>query len=578
MSAPDRTIARVLCDASGPDRAFDYEVPPTLVGTIEIGTQVRVDLNGRRIGGWVVAIESSRDSIDRELLPIRKVSGVGPDEEVVEVSRWAAHRWAGRWSHFLRAASPPRHVTRVGASLRTMMSPEPRSPATTRALVAGGAVLRLPPTSDVLPAVWSCLQRGSVLVLVPGIDDAKVLAARVRRAGSSVALLPDEWARSAAGVDVVIGTRTAIFGRCTDLQSVLIIDEHDERYYSEASPTWNARDVAVERCRRLSIPLVLISSVPSPEAAVDREIIAPSRDREVAGWPNIVVAPLRDDAAPAVGRLSSEVIAELRDQQRRVLCIANTSGRSALLSCRACSELVRCEHCDAIVSQRSDAQLSCRVCGSERPAVCVSCGSTALLNLRPGVRRLVEELAAAGNREARVIEGDEEPSWKDGAASAEIIVGTEALLHRIRFAESVVFLDFERELFAPRMRAVQHASELVARAARIVGRVADGGRVVLQVDHRGHPLVEALSRVDPAAVTEHEIATREMLSLPPFGSVAFIEGHGAQEFVAHVQGDVMVGGLGESVQVRATSAELLADALAHGVRPARGRLRVAVDP
>ena len=46
-------IARVLPDVSGLDKAFDYLVPEHLDATVEVGTRVRVDLHGRRVGGWI---------------------------------------------------------------------------------------------------------------------------------------------------------------------------------------------------------------------------------------------------------------------------------------------------------------------------------------------------------------------------------------------------------------------------------------------------------------------------------------------------------------------------------------------
>ncbi len=49
-------IARVLPDVSGLDQAFDYLVPEPLDGAVEVGTRVRVDLHGRKVGGWILAL------------------------------------------------------------------------------------------------------------------------------------------------------------------------------------------------------------------------------------------------------------------------------------------------------------------------------------------------------------------------------------------------------------------------------------------------------------------------------------------------------------------------------------------
>jgi hypothetical protein len=49
---------------------------------------------------------------------------------------------------------------------------------------------------------------------------------------------------------------------------------------------------------------------------------------------------------------------------------------------------------------------------------------------------------------------------------APVVVGTEAVLHRVRAVGTVVFLDFDQELLAPRYRAGEQALALLARADR----------------------------------------------------------------------------------------------------------------
>ena len=48
------TVARVLPDVTGLDKEFDYLVPEELIDAVTAGVMVRVELHGRRVGGWVV--------------------------------------------------------------------------------------------------------------------------------------------------------------------------------------------------------------------------------------------------------------------------------------------------------------------------------------------------------------------------------------------------------------------------------------------------------------------------------------------------------------------------------------------
>ena len=113
VSDTNRCIARVVPDVTGLDKQFDYSIPPDLSAHVRVGTIVRVELHGRRIGGWVSAI--SNDPADgrsiESLKPIAKVTGHGPAPELFELAEWASVRWAARRIRpFLVTASPGRAV------------------------------------------------------------------------------------------------------------------------------------------------------------------------------------------------------------------------------------------------------------------------------------------------------------------------------------------------------------------------------------------------------------------------------------------------------------------------------------
>lgn len=568
------TVARVLPDVAGLDKTFDYAVPE---GTpVALGSLVRVVLHGRRVRGWVVAVDPD-DTHPGPLEPIAKLTGVGPSAELIGLAEWAAVRWAGRRRHFLTVASPERAVPRVPASLRTGQVVDPRSPATSRLLADGGGVLRLPPTSDPLPAVLSAVALGSTLVVVPSVDAALLMAARLRRAGLSVALLPGDWAAAAGGVDVVLGARSAAWGPCAGMAAAVLLDEHDEALQEEGSPTWHARDVLAERCRRAGVPFVAVSPAPTLTAIeLLGPPVRPSRERERAGWPIVEVIDRSDDEPWKRSLVTSRLISELRHHGRVVVCVSNTTGRAALLACRTCRELVRCVACEAAMVLADDGALMCRRCDAQRPPVCARCGSSRFANLRPGVTRLAEELEAAAGRPVELVTGASAAT----PPAAGVYVGTEAALHRVPRADTVAFLDFDRELLAPRYRSGEQAFGLLVRAARLVGRRDTGGRVLLQTFLPEHIVVRAALLADPGRLADAERESRRLLGLPPFGALAEVRGAGADEFMATVpSGDLQVARIGpDEWVVRGADWETLGRALSVGVRPTGSRLRIAVDP
>lgn len=572
VSQPGRVV-RVLPDVPAIDREFDYLVP---AGTdVAVGDVVRIALHGRRVGGWVVAADVE-PTPGVALQPIAKRSGIGPRAELIELAGWAAWRWAGRRASLLRTAAPPTVVPGVPAPVRRdVPPPQVADPLVLSAFENEVSVLRLPPTADRFPVALAAAGLGQALLLVPSVGQARSLAVRLRRSGIEVAVHPRDWASAASG-RVVVGARAGAWAPAPDLAAVVVFDEHDEVWQEERTPTWHARDVAVERARRAGVPCVLVSPCPSLEALDRGILIEPSRQSERAGWPILDVVDRRSED-PAKGPLwSAALVPHLRDAGR-VVCVLNRKGRSRLLACVSCGELARCEACGASVEQVDAGWMRCRRCGTERPQVCQDCGSTAQRNLRVGVTRAREELEALVGEVVVEVTGD---TTGDDLPDARVYIGTEAVLHQVTAADRVVFLDFDQELLAPRYRAAEEAMALLARAARVVGRRGDGGRVVVQTRLPHHDVVQAVLTADPVRFSRAERARRVELAAPPTVAYCEVSGAAAAEYIARLGAPPGVDVLGPSDGrwlLRSNEHTTLCDALAGVDRPS-GRLRVAVDP
>ncbi len=543
---------------------------------VRVGTLVRVPLHGRRMGGWVVA----DDVVPPEgvaLREIAKVTGWGPPADVMELAGWAAWRWAGRRASFLRTASPHRAVRELPASRPGPAVSSPPGSHEASGERPSRRVVRLPPAADRYPVVLEAVARGNALLLVPSVAGARLLARKLRRDGLDVALLPDEWARARSGA-TVIGTRAAAWAPVADMAAVVVVDEHDETWQQEQAPTWNARDVAFERARRAGVPCTAISPCPSLEALAWGELVTPSRADERAGWPVVEPVDRREDEPGRTG-LISERLAQLLRGGERVACVLNRKGRARLLACVACGSLARCERCEAAVTQSESGVLTCARCGTQRPVVCMECGSGRLKLLRPGVSRVREELAALTRSE--VLEVTAETAGSD-LRSARVVVGTEAVLHQLApgDADVVVFLDFDQELLAPRYRSSEEAFALVAKAARLVGGRSGGGRVVLQTRMPDHEVVQGALLADPGRVSDAEMVRREALRYPPVTALAVVSGPSAPAYVENLGSPTGVEVIGPSEGrwlLRSEAHGTLLDALAATARPP-GRLRIEVDP
>ncbi|HEX6311616.1 MAG TPA: hypothetical protein VF152_08305 [Acidimicrobiia bacterium] len=601
-AAPRERVCRVRPDVPAVDRVFDYRVPATLAAAVRVGTIVRVPLHGRRVRGWVMADDVEPETGRAHLLPLAKVVSAGPPAEVVALCEWAAWRYAGPVTALLAAASPPNVVAPEAEPEReAAVYPSAALPdVVVRARERARSVLAWPPAVDRRELVLGLLaSEGSTIVVVPATARVPLLVRQLERDGRTALVvgseLPDAersemWARARAGACVVVGGRLAVLAPVPDLAAIVVLDEGDEALKEERTPAWNAREVAIERASRGGARVTLVSPAPTVDAEEEAaSALRPDRALERSGWPVLEVVDPRDDQ-PGRALLTTRLTTALHDVVEtpgaRAVCVLNRKGRARLLTCVNCGELARCERCGAAVGEGVSG-LECARCGATRPHVCLACHDGRLRARRVGATRLAEELAALLPR-ARVAEVG---AGGDVPADAQVLVGTEAVLHRVAPRPAVLvcaFLEFDQELLATRYRAAEQALWLLVRAARLVGPRSGAGRILVQTRVPDHEVLVAARHANPTAVVDAERARRRALGFPPFGGLAEVSGEPAAVAAACAalagRGDLAVlgpSGAPPRALVQAESAPTLCDALAAtdlSSARAHGRLRVEVDP
>ena len=612
---------RVRTDVPALSKVFDYTVPESWTDDVIVGTRVRVALHGRRVGGWVVDDDVTPPE-GVEPLPLKGWSGWGPPPTVMDLAEWAAWRWAGPIPFFLGVSSPPRPVRRLPGVPGAAEAGSADTRTVFDDMVAGAlaegtpAVLRLPPTTDLIDLVLSVVNApetgarpGGVLVLVPSVGWAERLCGRLVRRGYQATT---DWASARAGWPIVVGSRAAAWAPLPELAATLVLDAHDESYREESAPTYSAVDVVSERARRAGSPCIVTSPCPPTVVSAGRAVHGLPVAGERAGW-SAVERVDRRGADPRSGLFSEEFVrlarAVLDDPDaiaRRgpLVCFYDRTGRARLLACAACGELAQCTTCGAAVAQHGTG-LWCPRCGSERPLVCAACGKLRMKTLRAGVSRLREEVAAllgtdvgevsgpAAARSRAARSGADSSAGAGGGSGGEgipatpVLIGTEAVLHRVRRAAAVVFLDIDLHLLAPRFSATDETLALFVRASRMVGPRHVGppsARLLVQTRVPDHPVLQAVARGDLSEVAEAEEAMRRSARLPPFSALAALSGPLAAGYAdalreAGAGTGVTVSELPDAAYlVQAPDHGALCDLLAAAPRPGGRGLRVAVDP
>lgn len=522
------------------DRTFTYLVPEGL--DVRVGSLVRIPLASRRVRGVVVALDEAEPEGLSEIAGLVSPWPVAP-APMPEVLRWVAHRYVAPHGVVFDRVVPPR--VRVTTEPHPERSLEPpldlsRFPAGAElgeALTRGSGGLWVLQTSGHpdragLIAGLVGRARGQAVVCVPEVRwGAPVLRELQRVFGDMVRLDSASgdmersrgWLEMAAGHHLGGGGRGAVFVPAPTLGLMVIDDETNPAYKDDRAPRFDARRVAIERCRRAGAACVLIDDAPSLEA---RWAVAEGRGRLVEPEPSLARS-LRPNvelcARPDTG-LSRELHRAVRDTLAnggRVGLLVPLAGYARALWCRSCERSVRCPRCESgVIFDKARAAARCGRCSysARAPDVCPSCGSSDLAQLGAGSERLEEQIALVFPRAivrridpAVLAEAQEAPDTSDADIYLTTWVGTKTSLRPS--VTTVGVLDADTLIRRPDFRASESAFLVLAEMAAWAG---PGGRLVVQTDEPSHHSVQAVVRADPGFFFDREIEFRRELSYPPF--------------------------------------------------------------
>ena len=519
------------------DRPFTYLLDE---GTgAGVGSLVTVAFHGRSVRGWILG--PAADAPAGRLLPVRRVrSGVRFfDPQMLELLRWVAERYVAPLSTVIERSHPPRVAGEEGILEGDPPAAGPVTGATRHLPVLGryggddilapGTVWLRPLPGDeaaaCVEAVGACVDAGRrALVLVPEVEPLPATAAAtLDRFGDAAVLFAgdDPSQRYRTWLDiyrgryaVVVGTRPAVFAPLRRLGLVWVSREVHPAHAEERAPYYHVRDVAIARARLARATCVLAALSPSVETAEASRAgtipeARPPRHVERQAAPLVeVAAPEAEDRSARLGRLLGEAGSAALIVSRRGLGVARI--------CRACGSHAACPACGGTIAVEAGAA-TCAVCRT--PARCRSCGATAF-----GIeRRGAEQVASWAARRTPVrVELERPGAPVPLPAAGTVVVGTAAAVKDVPSPglDLVAILDPDRAVARPGVSAGERALATWMEAASWARPRAEGGRVLVQTRHPGHPAIQALVRWDPVPFLLAEARERARAGFPP-GSAVF---------------------------------------------------------
>ncbi len=542
-------IVTVIPDITGLDREFDYAVTTSLAWNkngvpvdfdhLEIGIIVNITIHNRKARGWIIG---KKLRSERQVLPLTSLYSIGPNQDTVELCRWAAFRYGGPIRSFLVAGSPKKKmVPNEGSSPKLMAEHLSLELGEEQKQIVNeiygpdesGApskiVLRLPPKAGSFWLIQAMVERSplkTILVIVGNQNRLHEYETKLNNAGISFAF-PEALFFGHEKYQVVLGLRNAVFARIESdqLGGAVVIDSDSYSLKSDRAPTWDASEVLLKRCEMANAPCILVSSVPKVTQLALGRLHTIDRARERSLWPAIHITDANSED-PVYAPFGSDLTEIMRSATRssQVLVIWNKLGKVRSLVCKNCHIPLSCPNCRSslVPSGEGTAVLVCDLCGYDQAKFCQNCGSTKLANYNRGVLKVRDELEKILGPKKQVSVVTKDDQDLDG----EVIVGTNAVLSRVESALAVVWPDIDREILMPNILAVEELMSSLAQAARICpSRAQDGsGGIFVRTRFPDHPVIKSLLLGDPGIVADFELERRKTLDLPPFKAVAEISG------------------------------------------------------
>ncbi len=392
----------------------------------------------------------------------------------------------------------------------------------------------------------------SVIVMVPEIAlTPQTVGIFCARYGERVAVIHsslgegerfDAWCRIAEGkVDLVIGTRSAVFAPLSNLGLIIMDEEHEHTYKSENDPKYHARDVAAYRCGVHRATLILASATPSLESyyKAERGIYTLVELRERYGGARLpdteivdMRRELREGNRTSISSTLYEALSECKDGGEQAILFLNRRGYNTTLSGKGCGETITCPHCRVALTYHTDragGSLFCHICGYRTAPVhtCPSCGSEHISFLGFGTQKAEDELAATIDG-VRVFRMDADTTTGkaaydrllDGfrAGKGDILLGTQMVTkgHDFPRVTLVGVLLADTSLYVNDFRSSERTFSLLAQVIGRAGRADLPGRAIIQTYTPDNEVIRLACRQDYDAFYRSEIELRRALSFPPF--------------------------------------------------------------
>lgn len=377
--------------------------------------------------------------------------------------------------------------------------------------------------------------------------------------------------RAANGsADLVIGTRSAVFAPLKNIGLIIMDEEGERSYKSDAAPRFDTIQVAKQRCRMHGAVLLPASATPTMESYYYArkgvyELLEMKERYGNAPLPEVEVADMNEERMQGNDSEFSVLLADaLKENLARgeqSILLLNRRGYHTIISCCNCNQPVYCPNCSVpMTHHKSDENLHCHYCGVIRrmPEKCPTCGGDHLRRMGFGTQRLEDELAALMPK-ARILRMDadtvtsrfayEERFEAFRKGEYDIMLGTQMIGKGLDFPNVTLVgvMSVDKALFSGDFRSYERTFGLITQVVGRGGRGGKPGRAILQTFLPDHYVLRLAAAQNYEGFYNEELSIRKQLLFPPFCDVCVVGVTGESEQEVQTGADAFVRSMKEEL-------------------------------
>lgn len=413
-------------------------------------------------------------------------------------------------------------------------------------------------TEVYMQIIEKVLKKGkTAIILVPEISLTPQMVEQFsNRFGNQIAALHsalsegekyDEWRRIARGeANIVIGARSAIFAPLKNIGIIIMDEEHSDSYkQGDKNPRYHARDIAIWRGKYHSCPVLLGSATPSLESMARArkgvyELVTLQERVNGKMLPEVEIIDMNQESKRSSYHITNTLLKNLNDCIKRgdqAILFLNRRGFSTFVTCKNCSEVIRCPNCDITLTyHKSNKMLRCHYCGyaTPLPKECPKCHENSLSDLGVGTEKIEEELHIL-LPSVKVLRMDVDTTSKKGAHKKmidafrnheyDILLGTQIVAKGLDFSDVTLVgvINADTSLNIPDFRSSENTYSLLSQVAGRSGRSSKTGKVLIQTFNPDHYAISFVKHHDYLGFYNEEMKIRKRLGYPPFYFLCYLK-------------------------------------------------------